>query len=147
MAEEGPCLGFKKKTVVMSCIGVACLCLVIWTILVTAQIPDPNAPELLGNLTNTTNSSQYGECTYNSSQPIEQVKLALLKDGEDIQEITRKNFRLPNADGKMAPLCKCFCKLNITEEMLVEALKFIKLNSTSPPLLRAIPLPGEPPAG
>ena len=37
MADDGPCFGFKKKTVVMTCIGLCCLALVIWTILVTSR--------------------------------------------------------------------------------------------------------------
>ena len=39
MSDENPCCGFKKKTVVMSFIGLCCLTLVVWTVMVTAAPP------------------------------------------------------------------------------------------------------------
>jgi len=129
MPEEGPCCGFKRKTVVMSFIGLCCLSLVAWTVVETANSPlDPN-----NNATNTTNISlALGSCTYNSSEPLEQVKLVLLRDGES--NIARRNF-IKKTDTGIIPLCKCFCRMNITEEMLIEAMKYIEFNSTAATIL------------
>jgi len=129
---DGPstCCGFKKKSVVMTCIGLCCLSLVIWTVVITANT-ELETLDGEGNSTNTTNTSitLVQLCTFNSSEPLEQVKLSLVRD--NITSITRKNF-IHRSQGRMAPLCKCFCRFNITEEQLIEAIKYIKLNQTHP---------------
>ncbi|XP_023349116.1 uncharacterized protein LOC111717886 [Eurytemora carolleeae] len=129
MSEDGGgCFGFKKKTVVMSCIALCCLSLVAWTILVTAHttVVPLNSGGNSSALNSTLNSTL---CTFNSSVKLEQVKMVLLK--ENSTSISRKNL-IQKSDGATIPLCKCLCRLNITEELLLEAVKFLKLNSTAP---------------
>jgi hypothetical protein len=123
MSEDRPCWGYKRKTVVMSCIALCCLSLVVWTIVITAQYPDDM---LAKNGTNATNVTQLDVCTYNASEPIEQVKLYLVNDGGS--NLTRRNL-LQKSQEKLTPLCKCYCKLNITEEELMAAVKLLKLNA------------------
>ena len=48
MSDENSCCGFKKKTVVMSFIGLMCLTLVVWTVMVTAG--PPSGTDIQGNV-------------------------------------------------------------------------------------------------
>ena len=77
MADEGPCFGFKKKTVVMTCIGLCCLALVIWTILVTSRggkAEKEGEEEKEGS--DLTNSTVFKEiCPLNTSLPIDKRRL------------------------------------------------------------------------
>jgi len=109
------------------------LSLVVWTVVITANTELETMDG--SNSTNATNASLNLQlCTFNSSEPLEQVKLSLVRD--NVTSITRKNF-IHRAKGKMTPLCKCFCRFNISEEQLIEAIKFIKWNQTMPiPLLQ-----------
>jgi len=123
MSEEGFWCGFKRKKVVMSIIALCCLSLVVWTIVITSGTPEDMLAA--NNGTNTTNLTKLDVCTYNASEQIDQVKLYLFNDGGS--NISRKNL-LERTQDKVAPLCKCYCKLNITEEQLLEAVRLLKLN-------------------
>jgi len=154
MSEEpGPCFGFKKKTVVMTCIAMCCLSLVAWTVVMT--IDSPTMAELasgfndIENITNITinvvNVNDH-KCKFNSSEPLEKVRMILFLGGKE-NNITRRNFLRKSQKGKFEPLCKCFCKLNITEEMLKEALQYLQLNATLAPFTATTtPLPSTPKA-
>lgn len=96
--------------------------------MITAHTPLPE-DFMDVNGTNITNLTLFNDlCTFNASEQIEQVKLYVVNDGGG--NIARRNL-LQKKEDKLAPLCKCYCKLNITEEELMEAVKLLRLNANS----------------
>eukprot|EP00092_Neocalanus_flemingeri_P048176 GFUD01054901.1.p1 GENE.GFUD01054901.1~~GFUD01054901.1.p1 ORF type:complete len:155 (+),score=36.75 GFUD01054901.1:69-467(+) len=121
MADEGPCCGYKKKTVVMSCIGLCCLMLVIWTVIMTAT--DPMVETIMTNSTNTTaNSTMLGVCPLNSSLPLDRVSMALTIPKIGTNQLIKK-IKI----GSSKTHCKCLCQFNVTESEIIEALREVRI--------------------
>merc|ERR1712183_42204 len=122
MSDENTCRGFRRKSVVMSFIGICCLTLVVWTVIITAHPTnhgEPVAPvNLTTNNTNTTNSSLQAVCPLDSSLSIENVSLSLAKPNLTSQQRIKK-IKL---DGPGQPHCKCLCQYNVTLSELQEAI-------------------------
>jgi len=121
MSDENSCCGFRRKSVVMSFIGICCLTLVVWTVIVTAHPPPPATGEPVGpvNLTSstsnsTTNSSLPAVCRLDSSLSIENVSLNLTKPNQTSQQRIKKH--------KLGESCKCLCQYNVTLSELKEAI-------------------------
>ena len=122
MPDDGPCFGFKKKTVVMSCIGLCCLALVVWTVIITANAPIEQTG--MANSTNTTTNrtSLLGVCPLNSSLPIERVSMSLT-----IPRIGTNAMIKKIKIGSSKTHCKCLCKYNVTESEIMEALREVRI--------------------
>ena len=122
MADEGPCCGFKKKTVVMTCIGLCCLMLVVWTVVITATAPieaekvNITAANVTANAT-----SLLGVCPLNSTLPLDKVSIALT-----MQKIGTSPMIKKKKIGSHKPLCKCLCDYNVTESEMIEALREVR---------------------
>jgi len=120
MTEEGPCFGFKKKTVVMTSIGLCCLALVIWTILVTGGLPgsveeEPPTPAL------PTDTEFLEICPLNSSVPLSKLSLVLTAPTNSSKPAKKsKDISRPNAT---EALCKCVCQQEVTDLNILEALR------------------------
>ena len=155
MADDGPCFGFKKKSVVMTCIGLCCLALVIWTILVTGGFPfitgeiepspSPSPEEMslegadslaLGPL------KLAGVCPVNSSLGLDKWSFALSKMPEvgEIGESRRPAVKHKNIPSKGKALCKCLCEESVSTKELVHAL--IKRKPTPPSGKKKTDTPG-----
>ena len=120
MSEEGPCCGFKKKTVVMTTIGLCCLMLVVWTIVITANNPTKEEKALNG-VANITTSPMMGVCPLNSTLSLENVSIALTmpKIGT-LPSLKKIKIGAPKAH------CKCLCQYNVTETEIIEALQEVR---------------------
>jgi hypothetical protein len=115
---DGPCCGFTRKTVVMTVLGMSCLMLVVWTIIITA-IPPPAEEVKVIVKANTTYPSLLAVCPLNSSLPLERVSLVLTKDK---MEPKTKQVNI----GVKKTHCKCLCEIDATEEELEEAMKLAR---------------------
>ena len=124
MADDGPCCGFKKKTVVMTCIGLCCLMLVVWTVVITATAPI-EADVLNSTATNITANGtslpMLGVCPLNSSLPLERVSMALTMPKIGTSPSIKK-IKI----GQTRTHCKCLCQYNVTESEIIEALREVR---------------------
>lgn len=120
MTEEGPCFGFKKKTVVMTTIGLFCLALVIWTILVTGGLPGITEEE--PPTTASPTDTEFLEiCPLNSSVPLSKLSLVTSAPTNTSKAVTKsKDISKPNAT---EALCKCICQQEVTDLNILEALR------------------------
>ena len=125
MADDGPCCGYKKKTVVMTCIGLCCLAPGVWTVIITATAPI-ELPDAAMNSTNTTANSTVasllGVCPLNSSLPLERVSMALTMPKIGTSPMIKK-IKI----GGSKTHCKCLCQFNVTESEIIEALREVRL--------------------
>ena len=124
MADDGPCCGFKTKTVVMTCIGLCCLMLVVWTVVITATAPI-EADKLNSTATNITANGtalpMLGVCPLNSSLPLERVSMALTMPKIGTSPSIKK-IKI----GQTRTHCKCLCQYNVTESEIIEALREVR---------------------
>ena len=122
MADEGPCFGFKKKTVVMTCIGLCCLALVIWTILVTStggkEEKEGEVDEKEGS--EGTNGTIFKEiCPLNISIPLDKLEIAVPVNQSSatlvkLKPIVRRQTK--------ETLCKCLCENSVRDVDILRAL-------------------------
>ena len=122
MPDEGPCCGFKKKTVVMTCIGLCCLTLVVWTVIITATAPIEQTSMLNSTNTTTNSTSMVEVCVLNSSLPIEMVSMSLSRPINETNQMIKK-IKI----GSSKTQCKCLCQLNVTDSEIIEALKEVRI--------------------
>ena len=124
MADDGPCCGFKKKTVVMTCIGLCCLMLVVWTVVITAATPI-EAEKENSTATNATGNGtalpMLGVCPLNSSLPLDRVSMALTMPKIGTSPSIKK-IKI----GQEKTHCKCLCQFNVTESEIIEALREVR---------------------
>ena len=122
MADEGPCFGFKKKTVVMTCIGLCCLALVIWTILVTSRggkAEKEGEEEKEGS--DLTNSTVFKEiCPLNTSLPIDKLEIAVPVNQTSATLVKLKPIVRRATKETM---CKCLCENSVKDEDILRALR------------------------
>ena len=114
MADDGPCFGFKKKTVVMTCIGLCCLALVIWTILVTSR---GGKEEKEGSETNGTIFKEI--CPLNTSIPLDKLEIAVPVNQTSatlvkLKPIVRRATK--------ETICKCLCEESVKDVDILRAL-------------------------
>ena len=120
MADEGPCFGFKKKTVVMTCIGLCCLALVIWTILVTSRggkEEKEGEEEKEGSETNGTIFKEI--CPLNTSIPLDKLEIAVPVNQTSatlvkLKPIVRRATK--------ETICKCLCEESVKDVDILRAL-------------------------
>jgi len=120
MADDGPCFGFKKKTVVMTCIGLCCLALVIWTILVTSRggkEEKEGEEEKEGSETNGTIFKEI--CPLNTSIPLDKLEIAVPVNQTSatlvkLKPIVRRATK--------ETICKCLCEESVKDVDILRAL-------------------------
>ena len=119
----------------MSFIGLMCLTLVVWTVMVTAAPPpgtpsQDNGPPHIAesgqtagttNLTEGNNSSLVTVCPVDSSASIENITLQLTKPANNMTKNIEK-FKF----GSSPKLCKCLCNMNMTLTDLQDAIRELK---------------------
>ena len=123
MADEGPCFGFKKKTVVMTCIGLCCLALVIWTILVTSshfkEEKEEEGDEKEGS--EGTNGTMFKEiCPLNTSIPLDKLEIAVPVNQTSATLVKLKPIV---RRGTKETMCKCLCENNVRDIDILGALR------------------------
>ena len=123
MADEGPCFGFKKKTVVMTCIGLCCLALVIWTILVTSshfkEEKEEEGDEKEGS--EGTNGTMFKEiCPLNTSIPLDKLEIAVPVNQTSATLVKLKPIVRRATKETM---CKCLCENSVRDVDILRALK------------------------
>ena len=123
MADEGPCFGFKKKTVVMTCIGLCCLALVIWTILVTSshfkEEKEEEGDEKEGS--EGTNGTMFKEiCPLNTSIPLDKLEIAVPVNQTSATLVKLKPIVRRATKETM---CKCLCENSVRDVYILRALK------------------------
>ena len=123
MADEGPCFGFKKKTVVMTCIGLCCLALVIWTILVTSshfkEEKEEEGDEKEGS--EGTNGTMFKEiCPLNTSIPLDKLEIAVPVNQSSATLVKLKPIVRRATKETM---CKCLCENSVRDVDILRALK------------------------
>ena len=121
MADEGPCCGFKRKTVVMTCIGLCCLMLVVWTVVITATAEEEKDKTVTNTTANSTAAPLEGVCPLNSSLPLDRVSMALTVPKIGTSPAIKK-IKI----GSTKTHCKCLCQYNVTESEMLEALREIR---------------------
>merc|ERR1712198_189408 len=119
MSEENSCCGFKRKTVCMSLIGLCCLSLVVWTVVVTAT-PIPTEEGDM-SIMNGTNLTMAGVCPLNSTFSIDNVSISLSVPKLGSLPLIKK-IKLSNQEENKTH-CKCLCQYNVTETELLDAIK------------------------
>ena len=121
MADDGSCFGFKKKTVVMTCIGLCCLALVIWTILVTssgAKAAKEGEEEKEGM--SETNGTIFKEiCPLNTSIPLDKLEIAVPVNQTAAAAVKLKP--IVKRETKET-LCKCLCESKVQDRDILRAL-------------------------
>ena len=123
MADDGPCFGFKKKTVVMTCIGLCCLALVIWTILVTSshfkEEKEEEGDEKEGS--EGTNGTMFKEiCPLNTSIPLDKLEIAVPVNQTSATLVKLKPIVRRATKETM---CKCLCENSVRDVDILRALK------------------------
>ena len=127
MADEGPCFGFKKKTVVMTCIGLCCLALVIWTILVTWQQGAAGAKE---DKEVEVEEKEGGEgrngtifkeiCPLNTSIPLDKLEIAVPVNQSSATLVKLKPILRRTTKETM---CKCLCENSVRDVDIFNAVR------------------------
>ena len=130
--DEGPCFGFKKKTVVMSCIGLCCLALVVWTIFITSKEPvveggkEKNA---------TTQENKTVLCPVSSLMSLDMFSFAVTnKTVTEKSPPTLKVKEIPRSRGESKEaMCKCLCQADTEDKKIVQVLGKRRLKTTPKP--------------
>ena len=123
MADEGPCFGFKKKTVVMTCIGLCCLALVMWTIWVTSSVgkeeTEGEGEDKEGS--EGTNGTIFKEiCPLNSSIPLDKLEIAVPLNQSSATPLVKLKPIVKRATKET--LCKCLCENSVRDVDILRAL-------------------------
>merc|ERR1740128_249589 len=113
----------------MTCIGLCCLALVIWTILVTGGFPFIMGEEAVadggvmplgldGEPQPTMATLRPMElCPLNSSLPMDQLKFGLSVQPPNVTAAVKQKH-IVTADSE--PMCKCLCHYNVTNADILE---------------------------
>ena len=122
MADEGPCFGFKKKTVVMTCIGLCCLALVMWTIWVTSsgakEEKQSEVEEKEGS--EGTNGTVFKEiCPLNTSIPLHKLEIAVPVNQSSATLVKLKPILRRTTKETM---CKCLCENSVRDVDILRAV-------------------------
>ena len=122
MADEGPCFGFKKKTVVMTGIGLCCLALVIWTIIITSRVgkEEKEGEEEVKEGGSETNGTVFKEiCPLNISIPLDKLEIAVPVNQSSATLVKLKPIVRRATKETM---CKCLCENSVRDVDILRAL-------------------------
>ena len=117
-----------RKNIVMTTLVILSFALVTWTVMATMEAPKPPPPS---NVTyvmiDDTKELELLNFTMKTVLTKQQAKPKKAKAAPPDPKPAKSELKsLRQSDGE--DLCKCLCKMNVTEEEMLEALKIVVLN-------------------